>query len=165
MKKTIISAALLTALFMSCTPSDDKTTTNSLTIENMEKEDKQQIEVLLNTYKTSLNTSDANLAVSLYTKDGVFMPSEAPSAIGTANIKGAYEYVFSQIQLNIEFYIEEIVIEGSLAFATTTSKGSTLIRAINTTVPEENRELFVFEKENNEWKIARYMFNKMSPKK
>lgn len=31
-------------------------------------------------------------------------------------------------------------------------------------IPEENRELFVFERENNEWKIARYMFNKMSPK-
>lgn len=131
----------------------------------MEKQDKQNIEALLSTYKGSLNTSDAELATSLYTKDGIFMPSEAPSAIGTENIKGAYEFVFSQIQLNIEFFIEEIVIEGNQAFATTTSKGTVLIHAIEQTVPEENRELFVFEKENGEWKIARYMFNKMSPKK
>lgn len=131
----------------------------------MEKQDKEQIEKLLMTYKESLNTSDAEKAVGLYTKDGIFMPSEAPSAIGSERINGAYEYVFSQIQLKIEFYIEEIVIDGSFAFATTTSKGSTLIHASGVTVPEENRELFVFEKENGEWKIARYMFNKMTPKK
>ena len=126
----------------------------------MEKKDKQQIEKLLMVYKESLNTSDVSKAANCYTKDGVFMPTGAPTASGK-NIKGAYEFVFSQIQLNIEFYIEEIVIENNLAYALTTSKGTTLIHATNETVPEENRELFVFEKENNEWKIARYMFNKM----
>lgn len=127
----------------------------------MENKDKKQIQELLNTYKNSLNTSDTALAVSLYTKDGIFMPSEAPSASGNAAIKGAYDFVFSQIQLNIEFVIKEIVIEGDFAYATTTSKGTTLIHANKTTVPEENRELFVFKKENGNWKIARYMFNKM----
>ncbi|MDH4369795.1 MAG: nuclear transport factor 2 family protein, partial [Nitrospira sp.] len=86
-----------------------------------------------------------------------------PSAIGTLNIKGAYDFVFSQIQLNIEFFIEEIVIEGEFAFATTTSKGTVTIHAIKKTVPEENRELFIFEKVDGEWKIGRYMFNKMVP--
>jgi uncharacterized protein (TIGR02246 family) len=128
----------------------------------MEKQDKQQIEQLLNEYKTSLNTSNAELATSLYARDGVFMPSGAPSAAGSTKIKAAYEFVFSQIQLNIEFFIEEISVEGNFAFATTTSKGTTLIHATGLTVPEENRELFVFEKENGKWKIARYMFNKMS---
>jgi hypothetical protein len=50
-------------------------------------------------------------------------------------------------------------------FATTTSAGTTLIHANGMTVLEENRELLVFERENNDWKIARYMFNKMSPPK
>jgi len=131
--------------------------------EIMEKQDKKEIEKLLKAYKEVLNTSDANGAISLYTKDGVFMPSNAPSAIGSENIRGAYEFVFSQIQLNIEFYIEEIVVDHNFAYALTTSKGTTLIRATNETVPEENRELFVFEKENGDWKIARYMFNKMAP--
>ena len=64
------------------------------------------------------------------------------------------------MQLAIEFYIEEITVENSFAYAVTSSKGSTLIYATGKTVPEENRELFVFEKENGIWKIARYMFNK-----
>ena len=130
----------------------------------MEKEDKLQIEKLLGVYKDALNASDAKLAQSLYTKDGVFMPTEAPSAIGSENILKSYEFIFSQIQLTIEFFIEEIEVDGNLAFATTSSKGTVLIHAINESVPEANRELFVFEKIASEWKIARYMFNKTEPK-
>lgn len=126
----------------------------------MEKQAKQEIEKLLMDYKVSLNTSNAEKATSLYSKDGIFMPSGAPSATGKEQIKGAYDFVFSQIQLAIEFYIEEITVENSFAYAVTSSKGSTLIYATGKTVPEENRELFVFEKENGIWKIARYMFNK-----
>ena len=130
-----------------------------------EKEEKQKIEALLSEYKKSLNTSDARLAQSLYAKDGIFMPTEAPSGIGSEGILTSYEYVFSQIQLNIEFFIEEIQVEGNMAFAVTSSKGTTLIHATGETIPEANRELFVFEKLNDEWKIARYMFNKTEPRK
>jgi len=130
----------------------------------MQKEDKQAIEALLNTYKKSLNNSDAQLAQSLYTNDGIFMPTEAPSAIGSENILKSYEFIFTQIQLNIEFYIDEIVVEGDFAYAVTSSKGTTRIHATGDTIPEANRELFVFEKVNGEWKIARYMFNKTEPK-
>ncbi len=36
-----------------------------------------------------------------------------------------------------------------------------VIQGARGTVPEENRELFVLQKENGSWKIDRYMFNKM----
>jgi uncharacterized protein (TIGR02246 family) len=145
-------------LLVSCQNTSENT--NIKNTKTMEKLAKQEIENLLMTYKETLNTSNAEKATSLYTKDGIFMPSGAPCAIGTEKIKGAYDFVFSQIQLNIEFYIEEITIENTMAYAVTSSKGSTLIHANGKTIPEENRELFVFEKENNTWKIARYMFNK-----
>ena len=147
-------------LMASCTNQES----NNQKTENMEKEDNLQIEKLLGVYKDALNASDAKLAQSLYTKDGVFMPTEAPSAIGSENILKSYEFIFSQIQLTIEFFIEEIEVDGNLAFATTSSKGTVLIHAINESVPEANRELFVFEKIAGEWKIARYMFNETEPK-
>ena len=128
--------------------------------EIVEKQDKLQIEELLTEYRNALNSSDASKAQSLYAKDGVFMPTGAPTAIGSDNILKSYEFIFSQIQLNIEFYIDEIAVEGDFAFATTNSKGTTLIRANGQTVPEENRELFVFERIDGAWRIARYMFNK-----
>ncbi len=132
--------------------------------EIMQKEEKQKIEDLLNEYQKSLNTSDAKLAQSLYTKDGVFMPTEAPSGIGAEGILKSYEFVFSQIQLNIKFFIEEIQVEGNMAFAVTSSKGTVKILANGVEAPEANRELFVFEKVADEWKIARYMFNKTEPR-
>ena len=156
MKKLAIILMAITIL-SSCQNKSENLINNT---ETMEKLAKQEIENLLMTYKGTLNNSNSEKATSLYTKDGIFMPTGAPSAIGTEQIKGAYDFVFSQIQLNIEFYIEEIAIENSLAYAVTSSKGSTLIHATSETVAEANRELFVFEKENGTWKIARYMFNK-----
>ena len=127
----------------------------------MKSKEKLAIEKLLFSYRDALNSSDVNKVLPLYTNDGVFMPSNAPSAIGQEQVKVSYEFVFSQIRLNIEFYVDEIVVNGDYAFARTTSKGKTLIRANGETVPEENRELFVLQKTNGQWKISRYMFNKM----
>ncbi len=36
------------------------------------------------------------------------------------------------------------------------------VLANDTSAPEENRELFVFQKKDGVWKISRYMFNKTS---
>ncbi len=165
--KKIALAAIVILMLTSCNNNNNQDSLNSSSerTEIMDKAEKEKIENLLSQYQQSLNTSDAKLAQSLYTKDGIFMPTEAPSGIGSEAILKSYEYVFSQIQLNIEFYIEEIQVEGDMGFAVTSSKGTTLIQATGDTIPEANRELFVFEKVNEEWKIARYMFNKTEPRK
>lgn len=169
--KIVIMISIILAALMSCNQQETKNnikTESTMQTENkdvMIKEEKQKIEALLGEYKKSLNTSDAKLAQSLYTKDGIFMPSEIPSGIGSENILKSYEFVFSQIQLNIEFFIEDIEVEGNMAFAVTSSKGSVKIHANGAELPEANRELFVFEKVDGEWKIARYMFNKTESRK
>lgn len=166
MKKLILSVCAMIIL-ASCNQtqvSSEITESKTQNTDIMIKEEKQKIETLLIEYKKSLNTSDARLAQSLYTKDGVFMPTEAPSGIGSEGILKSYEFVFSQIQLNIEFFIEEIEVEGNMAFAVTSSKGTVKILANGMEAPEANRELFVLEKVDGEWKIARYMFNKTQPK-
>ncbi len=154
--KGLLTITFTALLLASCNQGQDQSKSKNV----MVTQEKESIENLLEKYKNSLNQSDADLAQSLYAKEGVFMPSGAPSAIGTDNILQSYEFIFSQIKLNIEFSIDEIQVEGDFAFATTSSKGTTLIHATGETVPEENRELFVFKKVDGAWKIARYMFNK-----
>jgi uncharacterized protein (TIGR02246 family) len=133
-----------------------------LTENDMEQaKQKAAIEKLLFSYRDALNASDANMVLPLYTENGVFMPSNAPSAIGHEQIKASYAFVFSQIKLSIQFYIDEIVVHGDYAFARTVSRGTTSIHANGQTVDEENRELFVFQKVSGQWRISRYMFNKM----
>ena len=121
----------------------------------------QDIRSLLSSYAGSLNASDAELAASLYTADGVFMPHQLPSSAGL-DIAGAYKQVFEAISLNIAFTIDEVTVEGDFAYALTRSEGTQTIRATDETSHEANRELFVFAREDGRWKIARYIFNKMS---
>ncbi len=129
---------------------------------NRTNQDHQNLESLLDRYKKALNASDVDAVIELYAADGVFMPSSAPTAVGIESVRAAYEHVFTTIKLDIAFTVEEIVADGSIAFARTGSKGTVTVLADGTTAPEENRELFVFQKEDGVWKIARYMFNKTS---
>ncbi len=129
----------------------------------MSAEERQAIEATLLQYEKTLNESDVKGILELYAPDGVFMPSGAPSAIGMEEVRAAYEHVFATIRLDIEFTIDEIVQSGNYAFARTISRGQVTILGEGVTAPEENRELFVLQKRDGAWKIARYMFNKMSP--
>lgn len=126
-------------------------------------EDKKLIENLLGQYEKTLNTSDAKAAVALYTDNGIFMPTEAPTAEGKEQLLASYSFVFNTIKLDIKFQIDEIRITGNTAFARTVSRGQVTVLAAKITVPEENREFFFLEKVGGEWKIARYMFNKNKP--
>ncbi len=158
MKKIAITAIIATLFAFQ---NKVEAQTQNLKNKKMEATQQQAIEKMLFSYRDALNASNVNKVLTLYTQDGVFMPSNAPSAIGQEELKGSYEFVFKNIQLNIEFFIDEIITKGDYSFVRTVSRGTTLIHASGQTVPEENRELFVLQNVNGQWKIARYMFNKM----
>ena len=126
---------------------------------NMTNHD-DQIRSLLATYERSLNTSDAALAASCYTPDGVFMPTTLPTAEG-ANMQGAYRQIFDAIRLDVTFTIDELEITSDTsAYALTRSNGTQTVLATGDQTAESNREIFVFRNTDTGWKIARYMFNK-----
>lgn len=122
--------------------------------------DSGAIHALLATYERSLNTSDADLAASCYTADGIFMPTTLPTSAGK-ELRTAYANVFIAIRLKVTFSIDELVIaDNDTAFALTRSNGEVTILDTGSTNPEANREMFIFRREAGRWKIARYMFNK-----
>ena len=119
-----------------------------------------QIRDLLATYFGSLNTSDAALAASCYTADGMFLPTTLPTAAGP-DMEQAYEQVFGAIRLNVTFTIDELTVASDdIAYALTRSTGTQTVLATNAETAEANREIFVFHRVDGNWKIARYMFNK-----
>src|SRR5882757_4170026 len=122
--------------------------------------EKSAIEKLIFSYQDALNASDVSKVIELYTKNGVLMPNSATTANGAGQVKGTYQYVFDNFSYTLQFSIIEIEVSGNYAFARSTSKGSVAIKASGETVPDENKELFVLEKEDGKWKIARYMYNK-----
>ena len=127
--------------------------------------DKAQIEATLKGYEQVLNASDVAGVVKLYTEDGVFMAQHNPSAVGIHQVEAAYTGAFQAIDLNVEFDIVEIeVVSDDFAFARTNSSGTTTINATGDKVAEGNQELFVLQKIDGNWKIARYAFSTTNPR-
>lgn len=146
----------MTGTFSHAEGLSDKPLTSTTVTDN----DKGAIEKVINAYRDALKEANVSKVVALYTKDAVLMPPGAPTAVGQAQVKATYEYVFGAIKLDINFTIDEVVVNGNTAFVRSTSKGTATVNANGQTGPEENRELFVFQKVGGQWKIARYMYNK-----
>ena len=128
----------------------------------MNQED--QIVATLKAYESALNASDANAVMKLYTDDGVFMPQHFPSSVGANAVRQGYDAVFQAIRLQVRFAIEEVHQTGpEWAFARTNSAGSVLLHASGETSAEANQELFVLQKVEEQWKIARYCFSTTNP--
>ncbi len=127
--------------------------------------DKARIEAVLKGYERVLNASDVAGVVKLYTEDGVFMAQHNLSAVGIGQVEAAYTAAFQAIDLDVEFDIVEVeVIADDWAFARTNSSGTTTINATGDKVPEGNQELFVLQKIDGNWKIARYGFSTTNPR-
>jgi uncharacterized protein (TIGR02246 family) len=126
--------------------------------------DQDVIAGVLKAYEAALNASDVARVEALYTADGVFMPAGFPTAEGRDAVRASYTGIFGMIRLNVRFAIDEISVEGDLAFARTRSVGTVTVLGTDTgtAAPEENRELFVLRRMGEGWKIARYLFNKPS---
>ena len=120
----------------------------------------QAVAGVLKKYEDALNRSDTDAAMELYASDGVFMPQHSPSSIGAAAVRTTYDAVFNPITLQVKFDVAEVKqLASDWAFARTNSSGKVKIHATGESGPEANQELFVFQKINDTWKIARYCFS------
>ena len=132
--------------------------------QTLAEETKMNINDVIAQYEKLLNASDTDGILKLYGKDPVFMPQHAPAQVGRDQVRGAYKQVFDTIKLNIKFTVHEIEEFDDLAYARTSSAGKTTIRENNAIVNEGNNELFVFRKEDGDWKIHRYIFSTSNPR-
>jgi uncharacterized protein (TIGR02246 family) len=122
------------------------------------------IEALLDAYEQALNTNDIEAILSLYGQAPVFMPQNAPALVGREAVRSGYRQVFDTIKLNVAFEIHELDVVGDTAWARTSSAGRTRILSAGIEVAEGNNELFIFKRENGDWKIHRYLFATTQPR-
>lgn len=115
-------------------------------------------------YETALNSADLETILGLYGSEPVFMPQHASALAGRDAVRAGYQQVFETIKLSIRFEIHEIEQAGDWAWARTSSAGRTRILAAGTEVAEGNNELFVFRREDGQWKIHRYLFSTSRPR-
>lgn len=123
-----------------------------------------EIQGVISKYESALNASNADSVLKLYGKNPIFMPQHAPAQVGRVAVKQAYDNVFNTIKLDIKFSTHEVEVLGDTAWARTSSAGKTKILANNVVVNEGNNELFIFKKENGDWKIHQYLFSTNQPR-
>jgi uncharacterized protein (TIGR02246 family) len=129
-----------------------------------EAQERAEIEAVLKSYEQSLNAGDVKGVMQLYTEDGVLLAPNAPSAVGSEAVRNAYTGIFQAIGLNIAFKIAEVkFLSPEWAFLRTNSAGTVKILANGAQVPGSNQELFVLQKGQGSWKIARYSFSSILP--
>ena len=129
----------------------------------MNPNEKAVAEVLAK-YQDALNQSDTDAVMKLYARDGVFMPQNSPSSVGVEEVRKAYDAVFKTIKLTVEFNVAEVVeMAPNWVFARTNSAGTVKVHATGAGAPEANQELFLFQKIDGAWKIARYCFSTTNP--
>ena len=124
----------------------------------------EAVAAVLATYQDALNQSSTEAAVALYAPDGVFMPQNSPSSIGTEALRQAYDAVFAAITLKVKFTVAEVFqVAPDWIVARTNSAGLNTVHATGQSSPEANQELFVFQRIGDAWKIARYCFSTTNP--
>ena len=102
--------------------------------------------------------------MKVYAPDGVFIPQNSPSSVGADEVRKAYDAVFKTIELTVKFNIAEVVeMAPNWVFARTNSAGTVKVHATGASGAEANQELFLFQKINGAWKIARYCFSTINP--
>ncbi|OON64607.1 hypothetical protein B0920_04075 [Massilia sp. KIM] len=123
-----------------------------------------EIEHLLRAYESALNASDVDAVMTVFAPDGVFMAPNSVSTVGAAAIRTAYEGIFRTIAFDTELTVEEVVqLAPGWAFARTSSNGRVTLNALAQQVPDANHELFILQKDDAAWKIARYAFASTRP--
>jgi uncharacterized protein (TIGR02246 family) len=122
------------------------------------------VAAVLTRYQDALNQSDTNAVMKLYAPTGVFMPQNSPSSIGADEVRRAYDAVFKTIKLTVKFDVAEVVeMAPNWVFARTNSVGTVKAHATGAGGPEANQELFLFQRIDGAWKIARYCFSTTNP--
>ncbi len=129
--------------------------------------DRSEIKRVMSSYFEALNASNAERVVALYAEDSVFMPPNTQSIVGIDAIRSAYTGTFKNIDLDVEFTIDEIVqLSPTSAFVRTGSNGTITSLATGAKAGREvaGKELFVLQKQSDgNWKIARYAFSSANP--
>ena len=118
--------------------------------------DIETIAAVLTSYQDALNASNSDRVMALYAPNGVCMLQHRPASVGSEAIRQAYSEVFLNRTLRVKFTIEEVVpTNADWAFARATSAGTSTTEATEERA-QSTQELFVFQKIDYEWKIARH---------
>lgn len=125
----------------------------------------QKIESVLKLYEQALNANDVKGVMQVYGVDPVVLVPETQPSVGRESVQNTYTGLFQAVNLHLRFHVAEVkLLTSEWAFLRSTSKGTIKLNANGAQIPSSNQELFVLQKHEGSWKIARYSFSSSLPK-
>jgi len=110
-------------------------------------------------YFSALNKSNVMKIVSLYHKNSVFLPNNAPASRGIEEVEKTYRAVLNTIKLNTTHEYHYVSVSSDMAVVESKANGNLTVLKTKEILPANDNELFVLKKIDGQWKIDRYMFN------
>jgi ketosteroid isomerase-like protein len=120
--------------------------------------ERQAAEGLLRAYAEALNSATTALIPSFYTQDGLFLP-QGSKALTFTDLPQRSVSFFKKVRFYIDYSLKDIAVDKGYAFVEATAKTRTTDLATNQELTQTSRDFFVLRKEQEEWKIYRYIFN------
>lgn len=120
--------------------------------------EKIKAETFISEYAAALNAANGDLMPAFYTADAVFMPDNSRILTKSDLLKMDPTFL-SKSRFRISYTIQDILLKDEYAFVQARAQTTTVDPHTHNEVSKTSRDLFVLRKEQNEWKIFRYMFN------
>ena len=135
----------------------------------------KSIDDLFSSYHTALNSSDLDLAISVYwpgdNDEAAFVAPHSPPSIGLEAIRSAYQQLFSKVDHMVNIEIEHLMVtpDSSWAFVRTRCTGKCRVRATGKELEDDVQGSWVlrwFETNSNRdggWEVQSYHFSTRLP--
>ncbi|SFM83991.1 Ketosteroid isomerase homolog [Chitinophaga sp. YR627] len=127
------------------------------------QQENQAIEKLLSDFAATLNAATIQHISSFFTEDAVFMP-DGFKILKAADLKRTGNGYLQRSHFQIGFTIKEVEIGLPYAFVRATAAAALLDPDTQQLITQQSRDFFVLRKDNEDWKIFRYMFNRVKVK-
>ncbi|MBI3560500.1 MAG: nuclear transport factor 2 family protein [Gammaproteobacteria bacterium] len=118
-----------------------------------------EVKKVAGTLFRAINEGNIDMVIGTYHRDSVYLSKNHPAARGIEEIKKAYQDTFGRVKFKVEHVFQQVFTDSSIAVIESSANGTITLQETQKTVPVDVKELFVFRKINNQWKIDRYMFN------
>jgi uncharacterized protein (TIGR02246 family) len=120
------------------------------------------IRAVVAAYAAALNGSDVQGIVDTFAEDAVLMDLDRPTTVGRERLRADYERGLHLGQVHRAFHVDQILGSGDIATVRTHSTGTLSMEGTDE-IRSEARELFVLKRADDEWKIAQYVVQRLSP--
>lgn len=111
------------------------------------------------------NAGDLQAALDCYTDDVLWIPPDSPPITGKAAIGPRYEKMYRDFRPELVLSTDELIVSGDLAYVRGTTCGRLVPRAAGkATEVDDDCVMILRRAPNGEWKIARLMWNRRSPR-